>query len=914
MRNSSKELSVFSFEAEESNEEAEKLSNYQFLQACNHYLKQSDVTDLPHIDLDGTDSPQKSSSERTATSTEDKFELDAAMACAISCHNQATMCTSSCRSGSPVQDDDLVLVPSRILVPSVYEDEETEPHFSEISLNLMSDDEESCDSLSETSSISGDLLETEDRPGCLILENANLACGAMDEDGKTVTVYPDYVTYGDKLFLECRLTFCCDCINIECSDATGADEKLILECDINNVFRIACHWSRSVEALLIKFWIRVDVRHGSEKLLASVTDMCWWEKEQKIKSLAERYNAIWDTMVHNDSMLVDDVPRNSVSFSKQFFAGTVEPFEDVIYPKGDPDAVSICKRDVELLEPDTFINDTIIDFYIKYLQDKIQSNDKNRFHFFNSFFFRKLADLDKDPGSISEGRAAFQRVRKWTRKVDIFEKDYIFIPVNFNLHWSLLVICHPGEIPTFKDDALTKSTKVPCILHMDSIKGSHSGLKNLIQSYLLEEWKERHTVLEDNISSKFLNLRFVPLELPQQENSSDCGLFLLHYVELFLEGAPICFNPSQITKLSSFLTVDWFPPAEASFKRFYIRGLLYEILRDSAPGLTLTCSNGEFPCSDDVDQAAHCLPSKSSSSNTVDGSTSMSSVDQDNSLGKMEILQSSPVTYSTEVHGDDKAHASELLVEDNKSSRGQPQLAVSKEGEDLQPSFGSSLSHFCSTSSSVDDVESCQTTLISKEEMEEAVDFSPSSSNGHLAISIERDATHKIEPFAFAPDTPDTRSYDQKQEELEKESLEDDHGHGSKLLAISRTGTKRRREDTSMEPKSDQIEHYHESIPSTEEALSGEHCPEIDILEQEEGEPNKNKDINKASEQNHGACKEELLSENSIAALETSVKKKGILIKRSEISGSEQACKRHKVVRFDIERRVTRSSSKEMPS
>ena len=42
-----------------------------------------------------------------------------------------------------------------------------------------------------------------------------------------------------------------------------------------------------------------------------------------------------------------------------------EPFEEVIYPKGDSDAVSISKRDVDLLQPDTFINDTIIDFYIK---------------------------------------------------------------------------------------------------------------------------------------------------------------------------------------------------------------------------------------------------------------------------------------------------------------------------------------------------------------------------------------------------------------------------------------------------------------------------------------------------------------------------------------------------------------------
>lgn len=48
-------------------------------------------------------------------------------------------------------------------------------------------------------------------------------------------------------------------------------------------------------------------------------------------------------------------------------------------------------------------------------------------HVFNSFFFSKLAETDM---SYKQGRAAFERVKKWTRKIDIFEKDYIFIPVN----------------------------------------------------------------------------------------------------------------------------------------------------------------------------------------------------------------------------------------------------------------------------------------------------------------------------------------------------------------------------------------------------------------------------------------------------------------------------------------------------
>ena len=67
----------------------------------------------------------------------------------------------------------------------------------------------------------------------------------------------------------------------------------------------------------------------------------------------------------------------------------------------------------------------------RYLKNEMQPEERHRFHFFNSFFFRKLIDLDKDPLSAFESKAAFQRVRKWTRKVNLFEKDYVFIPVNF---------------------------------------------------------------------------------------------------------------------------------------------------------------------------------------------------------------------------------------------------------------------------------------------------------------------------------------------------------------------------------------------------------------------------------------------------------------------------------------------------
>lgn len=68
----------------------------------------------------------------------------------------------------------------------------------------------------------------------------------------------------------------------------------------------------------------------------------------------------------------------------------------------------------------------------------------------------------------------------------------------------------------------------------------------------------------DNLNGQFIKkliimmLIYIPFQLPQQENSFDCGLFLLHYLELFLAEAPAHFSPFKITKPSSFVSSVWF--------------------------------------------------------------------------------------------------------------------------------------------------------------------------------------------------------------------------------------------------------------------------------------------------------------------------------------------------------------------
>ncbi|XP_058093238.1 probable ubiquitin-like-specific protease 2B isoform X6 [Magnolia sinica] len=563
MRSSRKDLSVYDFsEEDEVVESASKglmkrfmtprnpssdnspLTKYSFLQcfAQGGNVQQVEINDVLCVDIDGSNGDGK-------------------------CNNFGSYSVGTSARVFPMQEDNLLL-DNPVVSTSTTNDEKSHigqdefepgnliPECQEKPVAVISDDDESLEVSSQSTS-SSYLAEDEGAIGHPTSDDCS-----SDHREMEVVIFPDYLSYGDSLFTRSQLTFFTDHIKLEDLNECESSGSASLEWATDNLIHIECQQSESVETALVKLRLRPnDVvganEHGTSgivKLEFAVSGPQWQEKEQMITSLAAVYKARWNSMLNPEIATEEDdfMGQNSMFFLKRYFSNFDEPFEDVVYPKGDPDAVSLSKRDVELLQPGTFINDTIIDFYVKYLQNKIRPEDKHRFHFFNSFFFRKLVDLDKDPKSAFEGRAAFQRVHKWTRKVNIFEKDYIFIPVNFNLHWSLIVICYPGEVVSFKDEEIKMAPKVPCILHMDSIKGSHQGLKNLVQSYLWEEWKERHKESSKSVSLKFLNLRFVPLELPQQENSFDCGLFLLHYVELFLEEAPVNFSPFKITKFSNF--------------------------------------------------------------------------------------------------------------------------------------------------------------------------------------------------------------------------------------------------------------------------------------------------------------------------------------------------------------------------
>ncbi|XP_013370657.1 PREDICTED: sentrin-specific protease 7 isoform X6 [Chinchilla lanigera] len=294
-------------------------------------------------------------------------------------------------------------------------------------------------------------------------------------------------------------------------------------------------------------------------------------------------------------------------------AGPVQKL--IVYPppptKG---GLGVTNEDLECLEEGEFLNDVIIDFYLKYLiLEKASDELVERSHIFSSFFYkcltRKENNLTEDNPDLSMAQRRHKRVRTWTRHINIFNKDYIFVPVNESSHWYLAVICFPWleeavyedfpetisqqsqqDIKTIDHDLHAMSTlpsnaedsqntemsmsvpkkmcKRPCILILDSLKAA--SVQNTVQNlreYLEVEWEVKRKTHREFSKTNMVDL--CP-KVPKQDNSSDCGVYLLQYVESFFKDPIVNFElPIHLEK--------WFPRHVIKTKREDIRELILKL-------------------------------------------------------------------------------------------------------------------------------------------------------------------------------------------------------------------------------------------------------------------------------------------------------------------------------------------------
>ena len=111
------------------------------------------------------------------------------------------------------------------------------------------------------------------------------------------------------------------------------------------------------------------------------------------------------------------------------------------YPNEDnaKDVVTLNTGDVERLEEGVFFNDNLIDFYTRYMRKEVWSDEvKSKIHVFSCHFYEKL--IEKSEHFDSKTKINYENVRTWTKDFNIFQKDYVIIPINGCTHWSLVIV------------------------------------------------------------------------------------------------------------------------------------------------------------------------------------------------------------------------------------------------------------------------------------------------------------------------------------------------------------------------------------------------------------------------------------------------------------------------------------------
>jgi sentrin-specific protease 1 len=198
-------------------------------------------------------------------------------------------------------------------------------------------------------------------------------------------------------------------------------------------------------------------------------------------------------------------------------------------------SISVGRRDIDTLKKLNWLNDEVINFYLQMICERSKVNDNwPNVYAFNTFFYPKL---------MSGGHNVLKR---WTRKVDLFSYDIILIPVHLGMHWCLATV----------------DFSKPAVNYYDSMGGNNTACLDALCEYLEKEHtdKKKQPYSTDKFAKVLcfiycilllllIILFFVQVivkNIPQQNNSSDCGMFACKFSEYLSRRANITFAQADM--------------------------------------------------------------------------------------------------------------------------------------------------------------------------------------------------------------------------------------------------------------------------------------------------------------------------------------------------------------------------------
>uniref|UniRef100_A0A673G0V9 Uncharacterized LOC107754702 n=1 Tax=Sinocyclocheilus rhinocerous TaxID=307959 RepID=A0A673G0V9_9TELE len=168
--------------------------------------------------------------------------------------------------------------------------------------------------------------------------------------------------------------------------------------------------------------------------------------------------------------------------------------------------------DLSTLYGQNWLNDQVMNMYGDLVMDSVPE----KVHFFNSFFYDKLRTKGYDG------------VKRWTKNVDIFQKDLLLIPIHLEVHWSLVSVDIKQRFITYFDSQRTLNRRCP--KHI---------FKYLQAEAMIKEKRDFCTGWKG----------FFKMNVGRQNNDSDCGAFVLQYCKCLALGQPFSFSQQDMPKL-----------------------------------------------------------------------------------------------------------------------------------------------------------------------------------------------------------------------------------------------------------------------------------------------------------------------------------------------------------------------------
>uniref|UniRef100_A0A0K0DXS6 ULP_PROTEASE domain-containing protein n=1 Tax=Strongyloides stercoralis TaxID=6248 RepID=A0A0K0DXS6_STRER len=259
---------------------------------------------------------------------------------------------------------------------------------------------------------------------------------------------------------------------------------------------------------------------------------------------------------------------NKNTYSNEFNEKSTKIDEDKILVKVRFPFYSfeLLQSDVNRITENRPMNDSIIDFFLNHLVFHLLDESPSRIHVFPSIFwkFMKETQDDEDEKSCdsiyndvikSSNRAVMvQQMVACLEGVDLFNFDYLLIPIFEFGYWSLAIVCQPYLLTCCPVDP-SKSNDSAAVVFFDS--GVNDVIRHFNNAAIITDFiKAQHRITvgrsrQEKIDNEYANhlspfdkpkgLNYsvvLPSQMPQEKETTDSGIYLLEYAERFLINTP----------------------------------------------------------------------------------------------------------------------------------------------------------------------------------------------------------------------------------------------------------------------------------------------------------------------------------------------------------------------------------------